>query len=82
MPSNTPLADGQEHTASIPEALKNFDALPDSASVRAPVVAALYACSVSTVWRMARNGKIPAPRKKSDRVTAWNVGELRQALAA
>ena len=82
MPSSTPPADGQDSPASIPEALKNFDVLPDSANVRAPVVAALYGCSVSTVWRMARHGKIPAPRKKSDRVTAWNVGELRQALAA
>lgn len=64
-----------------PEALKNFDALPDSANVRVNVVAALYGCSVSTIWRMARQGKIPAPRKLSERVTGWNVAEIRAALA-
>lgn len=64
----------------IPEALENFDRLPDSAFVREPVVAALYACSSATVWRRVRDGGIPAPKKLSARVTAWNVGELRKAL--
>lgn len=67
---------------SIPEALQNFDSLPDSANVRQPVVEALWGCSGSTVWRMVKSKKIPAPRKLSARVTAWNVGQLRQALAA
>jgi predicted DNA-binding transcriptional regulator AlpA len=71
----------QADNASPPEALRNFDTLPDSANVRVNIVAALYGCSVSTVWRMARQGKIPAPKKKSDRVTTFNVGELRKALA-
>lgn len=66
----------------IPDALKNFDFLPDSASVRQPVVEALYACSPASVWRGVKAGRIPKPRKLSPRTTCWNVGELRQALAA
>ncbi len=66
----------------IPEALKNFDQLPDTANVRQPVVQALYACSPASVWRGVNAGRIiPKPRKLSPRTTCWNVGELRQALA-
>jgi len=60
--------------------LKNFDELPDSAHVRAPIVALLYACSICTVWRKSKLGLIPKPRLLSDRIAAWNVGELRQSL--
>jgi predicted DNA-binding transcriptional regulator AlpA len=66
--------------APIPAALKHFDSLPDAANVRQPVVEALFACSDSTVWRRTKDGTIPRPRKLSPRVTAWNVGELREAL--
>lgn len=66
----------------VPSSLQHFDSLPDSANVRLPVVQALYGCSAVTVWRMVKRGTIPAPRKLSQRVTAWNVGALRQALAA
>lgn len=65
----------------IPAALRNFDSLPDSANVRLPVVAALFACAGVTVWRRVKAGTLPAPRKLSERVTAWNVGELRLALS-
>ena len=65
----------------ISPSLKNFDDLPDSASVRQPVVQALYACSAASVWRGVKAGRIPKPRKLSPRTTCWNVGELRQALA-
>jgi predicted DNA-binding transcriptional regulator AlpA len=68
--------------STIPDALKNFDSLPDSANVRQPVVQALYGCSAATVWRMVKRGTLPSPRKLSQRITAWNVGELRKALAA
>jgi predicted DNA-binding transcriptional regulator AlpA len=68
--------------SAIPDALKNFDLLPDSANVRLPIVAALNGCSSATVWRMVKRGTLPAPRKLSERVTAWNVGDLRKALAA
>jgi len=66
----------------IPDALRNFDSLPDSANVRLPVVAALFACAGVTVWRRVKAGTLPAPRKLGARVTAWNVGDLRRVLAA
>lgn len=70
------------NAGTVPESLKNFDSLPDSANVRAPVVAALFGISAATVWRKAKDGKLPAPRRISDRVTVWNVGELRASLSA
>lgn len=66
--------------STIPDALKNFDSLPDSANVRQPVVQALYGCSSATIWRMVKRGTLPTPRKLSERITAWNVGDLRKAL--
>lgn len=71
-----------ETREAIPDALRDFDQLPNAANVRDKVVAGLYGCSVPTVWRMAKDGRLPRPRKLSDRVTAWNVGELRAALSA
>lgn len=66
----------------IPDALKHFDSLPDSASVRLPVVQALYACSPASVWRGVKAGTIPKPRKLTPRTTAWLVRDLRQSLAS
>ncbi|MFN0314052.1 MAG: helix-turn-helix transcriptional regulator [Burkholderiales bacterium] len=66
----------------IPDALAHFDALPDSAYVRLPVVEALFAISGATVWRQVKSGKIPQPRKLTPRTTAWSVRELRRALSA
>lgn len=64
------------------DALTNYDSFPDSAHVRLPVVRALVGCSSATIWRMVKRGTLPAPRKLSERVTAWNVGDLRKALSA
>ncbi|RTL41612.1 MAG: transcriptional regulator [Rhodocyclaceae bacterium] len=64
----------------IPDALRNFDALPDSAYVRLPVTSALFQISPATTWRWSKAGRIPAPRRLSEGVTAWNVGQLRKAL--
>jgi len=69
----------QQAPRAIPDALKNFDSLPDSANVRQPVVEALFSCSSATVWRMVKRGRLK-PRKLSDRLTGFNVGELRLAL--
>jgi predicted DNA-binding transcriptional regulator AlpA len=66
-------------SCAIPDALKNFDSLPDSAHVRQPVVEALFGVSGATVWRMVKRGKLTT-RKLSERVTGFNVGELRAAL--
>jgi predicted DNA-binding transcriptional regulator AlpA len=68
-------------SALLPEALQHFDALPDSANVRQPVVQALFAISAPTVWRWVKAGRLPKPRKHGQRVTTWNVGELRKCLA-
>jgi predicted DNA-binding transcriptional regulator AlpA len=66
----------------LPDALRNFNLLPDSAHVRQPVVKALWAISDATLWRRVKDGGIPQPLKLSTRVTAWNVGDLRRALNA
>ncbi|MBA2350937.1 MAG: AlpA family phage regulatory protein [Burkholderiales bacterium] len=66
----------------IPDALKNFDQLPSSGFVRQPIVESLYSISGATVWRWSKTGRIPKPTKLSAGITAWNVGELRQSLAA
>jgi predicted DNA-binding transcriptional regulator AlpA len=65
----------------LPDALKNFDSLPDAAHVRQPVVEALFGISGPTVWRWSKSGRLPAPQKQSERVTTWNVGRLRRRLA-
>lgn len=72
-----------DNKSNLPISLSNFDALPDSASVRQPVVEALFGCSSATVWRWVKAGIIPAPHKfLGQRISAWNVGELRNALAS
>lgn len=76
MPNNT-----QPRSADISPALRNFDSLPNSCFVRQPVVEALFACSAATVWRRVKNQTLPAPHKLSERVTGWQVGELRLVLS-
>ncbi|WP_081896865.1 MULTISPECIES: helix-turn-helix transcriptional regulator [Burkholderia] len=53
--------------------------LQETSQVR--TVAGLFGISVPTVWRHARSGKLPAPRKIGSS-TRWNVGELRAVLSA
>ncbi len=77
-PASTPAAAAP---SPVPDALRNFDALPAAANVRLPVVVALFACSPATVWRRVKSGTLPAPRKLSEGVTAWRVAELRKALS-
>ena len=71
-----------ESTVTIPEALAQFDNLPDSAYIRLPVIKRLYGVSSATIWRGVKQGNIPKPNKLSERCTAWNVGLVRAALAA
>ena len=66
----------------IPDALKNFDLLPNIAHVRLSIVQALYACSPASVWRGVKAGRIPKPHKLSPRTTCWLVADLRAALAS
>ncbi len=65
----------------IPSALQNFDLLPDSANIRQPVLKGLLNCSDATVWRRVNDGVLPQPTRLG-RMTFWNVGELRKALAS
>lgn len=65
----------------LPESLQEFDSLPNSALVRVPTVAKLFGVSTVTVWRHVAGGKLPAPVRFSERVTAWRVGDLREVLA-
>lgn len=69
----------QRTASAIPDALKNFDSLPDSAHVRQPVVEAIFGVSGATVWRMVKRGELRT-RKLSERVTGFNVGMIRAAL--
>ena len=68
-----------------------FDALPDSAYVRAaqlvqspkrPESTAPLPFSEPTLWRQVKIGAFPKPIKLSQRVTAWNVGAVRAWLLA
>ena len=67
-----------------------FDGLPDSAYVREaqivqsssrPNSTAPLPFSSPTLWRKVKAGTFPKPIKLSERVTAWNVGEIRAYLA-
>ena len=70
-----------EPTSNLSPALANFDAMPNSAYIRLPVIKALYGVSSATIWRGVKIGTIPKPSKLSERCTAWNVGLVRAALA-
>ncbi len=67
---------------SIPEALAQFEQLPNSSFIRLPVIKRLYGVSAATIWRGVKKGTIPKPSKLTERTTAWNVGQIRAALAA
>jgi predicted DNA-binding transcriptional regulator AlpA len=68
-----------------------FDALPDSAFIREsqlvqspkrPKNPAPLPFSAPTLWRKVKAGTFPRPVKLSERVTAWNVGSIRDWLNA
>ena len=65
----------------IPDALVNFDKLPDSAYIRLPVMKGLYGVSTASIWRGVKSGLICKPVKISERCTAWSVRLVRADLA-
>lgn len=69
-------------SAEIPSALQHFSSLPPEAYVRLPVVKNLFSIGSASVWRWSASGKLPKPINISKRVTAWNVGQLRETLAS
>lgn len=62
--------------------IENLDATPDCGFVSARSLAAWLGVSQVTIWRWAKTGKLPAPRKLGEGTTRWNVGEVRAALAS
>lgn len=67
---------------SIPEALANFDLLPDSAHIRLPVMTGLYGVCAASIWRGVKDHTIPSPVKLTKRTTGWSVKLVRASLAA
>jgi prophage regulatory protein len=68
-----------------------FDALPNSAFIREaqlvqspkrPDTPAPLPFSAPTLWRKVKAGTFPKPTKLSQRVTAFNVGEVRAWMLA
>ena len=71
--------------------IPSFDTLPDSAFVREaqlvqspkrPDTPAPLPFSAPTLWRKVKAGTFPKPVKLSERVTAFNVGQVRAWMAA
>lgn len=75
---NTP-ATPSTNSKPIPDAVRNFDSLPNTANTRPRVAQILLDVSAATFWRMVKSGKLKT-RKTSQGVTAVNVGDLRAVL--
>ena len=54
--------------------------LDEHAVLRVWEVAALIRCSHSTVWRLAKKGKLAAPLKTGDNMTGWRVVDVKNYL--
>lgn len=87
-PATFELSAKPEHPAAI---VPSFDTLPDSAFVREsqlvpsrkrPGLPTPLPFSAPTLWRKVKDGTFPKPIRLSERVTAWNVGEVRTWIAA
>ena len=85
--SQASCAPAPKPTATTP----SFDTLPDGAFIREaqlvqsrkrPDMPAPLPFSAPTLWRKVKCGTFPKPVKLSERVTAWNVGTVRDWLAA
>lgn len=58
-----------------------FDNLPASGYIRqAQLIPHVVPFSSATLWRKCKAGDFVAPVRLSARVTAWNVGQVRQWL--
>ena len=69
-----------EAQGAVPETLRRFDELPNSALVRLCVVQGLFDISAATVWRRVKSKEFPQPVHLGSRITGWRVGELRDLL--
>ena len=75
-----PTSTEKMHSSKVDPVLAQFDRLPDSAHIRLHTVTKLFGVSKPTIYRWVRDQKFPAPKHFSNRVSSWNVGELRIAL--
>ena len=73
-----------QHKSSIPQAVQDFDHLPDSALIDDKSVAVICGTSRKTVWQRAKEEDSIWPKaiKVSPNQTRFKVGDLRKALAA
>lgn len=56
--------------------------LPEVGFIRqAQLIPAIVPFSNATLWRKVKDGTFPAPVKLSPRVTAWEVGKVREWIA-
>lgn len=63
-------------------ALAQLDSLPESACcLTVKDVALILGRSETSIWRDARQGKLPRPIKTGPASTRWNVGAIRRHLA-
>ena len=65
-------------TRNTPE---NFDTMPDSAMLSAAELAGLFGVYLNSIWRWAKYGRLPAPRRVGANTTRWHVGSVREVLA-
>jgi predicted DNA-binding transcriptional regulator AlpA len=82
MAKKTDSAKKDKPKPAIPFALQHFSSLPDEALIPDKVVAGVLGCSVPSVWRMSKDGRIPPPVHPSVRMARWVVGGIRKSLSA
>ncbi|QBJ79586.1 AlpA family transcriptional regulator [Aquitalea sp. USM4] len=61
--------------------LAPYGALPATGFVRLADLRQIIPLSDSSIWRRVKTGTFPKPLKLSERVTAWNVVDIRKFLA-
>lgn len=65
----------------VTQTVFSFDNLPAAGYIRqAQLIPGVVPFSSATLWRKCRTGEFPLPVKLSQRVTAWNVGKVRDWL--
>lgn len=60
----------------------DFDNKSDASLVDDKTVAAVFGIHRNSVWRLAREGRLPTPVRVTEHTTRWRVGELRKTLAS
>ncbi len=61
--------------------IKSIDSLPDSALLSDREIAQLVGVNPTSIWRWAKAGILPQPKRIGLRCTRWELGAVRKALA-